>query len=228
MLSIIIPTLNEEEGIAKTICSIPKAIRSQAELIVVDFSTDLTPVIAKELGAKVITTKKKGKGLQMRQAAAESKGDILIFMDGDGEHGGSFIPKMLKKLENADLVLGCCNNFYEGEDASKFSALFQFFTILSYPMSQTLKMPVSDPLSGFRAIRRKDWESLDLKSEDFDIEMEINISAMRKGFKVEEIKIPNVRRSGGYANSKFLKSPKMWVKIFKMLVDYSREEKIAK
>ena len=59
MISIIIPTLNEEEGIAKVLCSIPEEIRQKAEIIVVDISTDYTPVIAQRLGAKVVKAKEK-------------------------------------------------------------------------------------------------------------------------------------------------------------------------
>jgi glycosyltransferase involved in cell wall biosynthesis len=107
MLSIIIPTYNEEQGIAKTICSIPKSIRNKSEVLVIDISDDMTPVIAKELGAKVIKTVKKGKGWQMREAAKKAKGDTLIFMDGDGTDPGQYIPQMLLRLKKADLVLGC-------------------------------------------------------------------------------------------------------------------------
>src|SRR3989344_3319856 len=107
MLSIIISTFNEEEGIAKTICSIPEEIRKTSEVIVVDVSDDFTPIIAKALGAAVLKEARKGKGWQMRQAVKKSKGDILIFMDGDGTDPGQYIPKLLKKLEKANLVLGC-------------------------------------------------------------------------------------------------------------------------
>ena len=65
-ISIIIPTRNEEEGIAKVLCSIPEKIRKKAEIIVVDSSNDMTPIIAKRLGAKVLRVKKIGKGYAMK------------------------------------------------------------------------------------------------------------------------------------------------------------------
>lgn len=88
--SIIIATLNEEKGIAKVINSIPKEIRSQSEIIVPDVSTDSTPEIAEKLGARVIRMKEKGKGRQMREAVRQSRGEILIFMDGDHRPGGIY------------------------------------------------------------------------------------------------------------------------------------------
>ncbi len=224
MLSIIIPTYNEEEGIAKTICGIPKEIRNQSELIVVDVSTDMTPVIAEELGAKVLRPKRKGKGFQMRHAAERSKGDILVFMDGDGTDPGTYIPKLIKKLESANLVLASRVGAIDDDQAAK--KIFQAYSMIAYPIAHTLHLDVSDPLAGMRAIRRKDWDALQLKANDFEIEIEMNISAVKKGFKISDIKIPSVRRAGGVTSSKFLRSPKMWVKVAKMLVDYAKDERL--
>lgn len=77
--SIIIATKNEEEAIAKVLCSIPKEISKQSEIIVVDSSNDYTPIIAEKLGAKVIKSKE-GKGRQVKKGVKKSKGDILLFM----------------------------------------------------------------------------------------------------------------------------------------------------
>ncbi len=226
MLSIIISTLNEEEGIAKTICSIPKEIRNNAELIVADVSDDFTPVIAKELGATVLREKKLGKGWQMRQAVKKSRGDILIFMDGDGTDPGQYIPDLLKKLENANLVLGCRSSqklkVKNSETYPRQSYII--WDIIFYPSKQILGLNVSDPLAGFRAIRRSDWDKLDLKSNDFTIETEMNIKAVKNKFVIKQVLIPSLKRAGGILNSKFLKSPKMWFKISKMISDYNKEK----
>lgn len=224
MLSIIIPTLNEEEGIAKTICSIPEEIRKTSEVIVVDVSDDFTPIIAKALGATVLKEERKGKGLQMRQAVLQSKGDILVFMDGDGTDPGQYIPKLLKKLEKADLVLGCrSSKKFPGED-QKMHQFFTLWNIISYPTTQMFGLKVSDPLAGFRAIRRDNWDKLDLQSNDFTIETEMNIKAIRENFIIEQVLIPSLKRCGGLSNSKFGKSPKMWFKIYKMILDYKQKK----
>ena len=222
-LSIIIPTLNEEEGIAKTICMIPDKVREDAEIIVVDVSSDLTPVIAARLGARVLKEAKKGKGWQMRQAAKKSRGEILIFMDGDATDPGYYIPKLLAKLKTANLVLGCRS--LEVTEDPKMRQYFKLWNVFSYPATQMLGLNVSDPLAGFRAIRRKDWDALDLKSDDFTIETEMNINAIRKQFVIAEVLIPNLQRAGGFQGSKFGRSPKMWYKIIKMLMDFSAETK---
>jgi hypothetical protein len=96
--------------------------------------------------------------------------------------------------------------------------------LVSYPASLALGMEVSDPLAGFRAISRKHWDKLGLQSNGFEIETEMNIKALRLGFAITQVSIPNLKRCGGLQASKFIKSPKMWFKIFKMILQYQQEK----
>jgi glycosyltransferase involved in cell wall biosynthesis len=226
MLSIIIPTLNEEEGIAKVLCSIPKETWDRSEVLVVDASDDFTPIIAERLGAKVIKTNKKGKGWQMRYAVKKSKGDVLVFLDGDGSHPGDYIPQLLKKLRNANLVLGCGSKKIFKRDYPKMRELFILYRIFVGLPFRLINFRVSDPLAGFRALRRKDWDRLNLESNNFEIETEMNIKAIKMGFTVKEVKIPHLKRCGGLLKSKFGTNPKMWFEISKLFLRYCEDEEI--
>jgi len=227
MLSIIIPTLNEEEGIAKVICSIPEEIRKKSEIIVVDVSTDCTPIIAERLGAKVIKMDKRGKGRQMREAAAKSKGGVLIFLDGDGTDPPQYIPKLLEELKEADLVLGCRSMKEFETDDKGMRMVFKIYGFFIKPIFQLIGFDAPDPLAGFRAIRRKSWEKLNLESDDFKIETEMNIKAMRNGFVVKNVAIPHLKRcGGGLKASKLTHNPEQWFEISKLFLKYFREEKL--
>lgn len=227
MFSIIIPTLNEEEGIAKVICSIPEEIRSQSEVIVVDASADCTPTIAKRLGAKVIREEKKGKGRQMRKGAEHSQGEILIFLDGDGTDPPQYIPKLLEELEQADLVLGCRNMKKFRVDDKTMRRIFRVYGFFIRHLFKLIDFKAADPLAGFRIIRKRDWQKLDLKSNDFKIETEMNIKAMKQGFVVKEVAIPHLKRcGGGLKASKLVYNPKQWFEISKVFYRYLKEEKI--
>ena len=227
MLSIIIPTLNEEEGIAKVICSIPEEIRNQSEVIVVDVSTDCTPLIAERLGAKVIRAEKKGKGRQMRQGAENSQGEILIFLDGDGTDPPQYIPKLLKELKTADLVLGCKNIKEFRTDDRGMRRVFKVYSFFIKPLFRLIDFNASDPLAGFRAIRKKDWQKLNLESNDFKIEIEMDIKAMKQGFIIKEVAIPSLKRcGGGLKASKFVYNPGQWLEISKLFLKYLGEEKL--
>jgi len=225
MLSIIIPTLNEEEGIAKVICSIPEKIKRQSEVIVVDASTDNTPIIAERLGAKVIK-ERKGKGRQMRRGVKESTGEILIFLDGDGTDPPQYIPKLIKKLETANLVLGCRSMKNFKSDDKMMRIFFKLYSLYMWPIFGLINFKASDPLAGFRAIRRKDWDKLDLKSDYFEIETEMDIKVIKKGFVIKEVAIPNLKRGGGLKNSKLISNPKMWLRIIKVALKYFKDEEL--
>nr|MDQ2899432.1 glycosyltransferase family 2 protein [Acidobacteriota bacterium] len=80
-ITVIIPCLNEEEGIQLVLKDIPEFVD---EVIVVDNnSTDRTPVIAAELGAKVIRERIPGYGRSYKRGFANATGDIVITLDGD-------------------------------------------------------------------------------------------------------------------------------------------------
>lgn len=229
MISIIIPTLNEEEGIAKVICSIPEKIRKTAEVIVVDASHDLTPVIAKRLGAKVIKVAKKGKGRQMRIAANKAKGDILVFLDGDCTDPPEYIPQLLKELKSANLVLGCryLKNFET--DDKMLRRLFKVYGFFITRLFRIINFKVSgDPLAGFRAIRKKDWKKLNLQSDDFKIETEMNVKAVKQGFVIKEVPIPHLKRcGGGLKSSKLLNDPQQMLEIYKLILKFFKEEQLV-
>ncbi|MDQ2751706.1 MAG: TIGR04283 family arsenosugar biosynthesis glycosyltransferase, partial [Bacteroidota bacterium] len=90
MFSIIIPTYNEASGIAQTICRIYTANGThKAEIIVVDGgSTDETIAIAKQCGATVIKSERKGRAAQMNKGASVAKHEMLYFL-----HADSFPPQ---------------------------------------------------------------------------------------------------------------------------------------
>ncbi len=215
--SIIIPTLNEEEGIAKVLCSIPKEILSDSEVLVVDSSTDMTPEIACRLGAKVIRPIGKGKGNAMREGVKNAHGNILIFLDGDGTDPPQYIPKVIKKLENYDMVLGARGIENDGDETYK-NIYKLYHSIISPIFWQSGLKLQGDPLAGFRAMRRATWHRLGLISTDFLIETEMNVKSVKLGLRVGEVSIPHIRRSGGLLRSKFVNSPNQWVKVIKYVL----------
>jgi len=225
-ISIIIPTKNEEDGIAKVIVSIPERIRKISEIIVVDNSTDLTPKIAKALGAKVIKVKKPGKGYAMKIGAKKAKGEILVFLDGDGADSPIFIPRLVKKIkEGYDLVLGAryLKSFKEDDKISRFifgyiwrPLVLTVFGMLGWPGK-------GDPLSGFRALRKETWNKMKLKTNNFEIETEMNLKAIDMNLKIYEIPVPCLKRAG---KSKFIFNIPQWFAIFNLLINYIKDRKL--
>lgn len=105
MLSIIIPTLNEERHIAKCLAALKKQLKPEDEVIVVDsYSKDKTVKIAKSYGATVILQPKKGIGLAKTEGARIAKNEILLFLDCDCVVASDFIQRIKGHFEDDKVI----------------------------------------------------------------------------------------------------------------------------
>ena len=110
-ISIILPAKNEAEGLRQTLPGL-RALFPEAEVIVVDDgSTDGTAAVAAESGARVLSSPyPMGNGAAIKRGTRAASGDILVFMDADGQHNPADIPKLLERLEAGyDMAVGARN-----------------------------------------------------------------------------------------------------------------------
>ena len=110
-ISVVIPTKNEEKSIGKCIEKIQRVFiehHIDGEIIVADNSTDNTPEIAKDMGAKVIVPDELGYGNAYRILFEGASGDYIVMGDGDNTYDFTDAPRLLEPLKRgeADLVLG--------------------------------------------------------------------------------------------------------------------------
>jgi len=148
-VTVIIPTYNEAESIGHVISRI-RGLYPDFEIIVVnDGSTDETGRVAKDAGALVYSHPHNiGNGAAVKSGIRIASGDILVFMDGDGQHDPEEIGKMLEYFPEYDMVVGARP---KGHQASWGRALgnWAYNRLASY----VTKFPVGDLTSGFRAIK---------------------------------------------------------------------------
>lgn len=145
-MSIVLPAYNEAAIIGKIV----QRLRDQfpgAEVIVVDDkSEDDTAAIAEQSGARVVRhLYNMGNGAAVKTGARHAKGDIIVFMDADGQHDDRDIPKLLAKIEEGyDLVVGARS---ADTQASAFRGLGNKF--LNLFASIMTGHRISDLTSGF-------------------------------------------------------------------------------
>ncbi len=182
-ISVVIPAKNEQQSIAKLIDSIQQLSVDILEIIVVnDASTDDTLSAAKQAGAKVISHPySKGNGAAIKSGSREAKGDIIIFMDGDGQHLASDIPALLSKLnEGYDMVVGARQ---KGSQASWGRSIANKFynKFASYMTGHKIE----DLTSGFRIVKRSKFlEFLHLLPNGFSYPTTSTMAFFRAGYSV--------------------------------------------
>jgi glycosyltransferase involved in cell wall biosynthesis len=193
-LSIIMPAKNEAGAIEKTVSGAKLAF-PEAEIIVVDDgSTDDTGALAEKAGAIVVHHPiSMGNGAAIKAGARAASGDILAFMDADGQHGGEEINQLLSRLDAGyDMAIGARD---WGSHAS-FGRLFAngFYNSLASLLSGHR---IPDLTSGFRVVRAKLFRQfLHLLPNGFSYPTTITMAFLRSGYPIDFVPIKAARRVG--------------------------------
>ncbi|MTK63978.1 MAG: glycosyltransferase family 2 protein [Methanobacterium sp.] len=209
-ISIVIPALNEEGIVGKTVRSVPveelEKNGLETEIVVVDnASTDNTANEAREAGARVVLGPKRGYGNAYLTGFKEAKGDIIVMGDADGTYPFpmtyEFIQPILKG--EADFVMG---SRLKGDiKTGAMPALHKYVgnPFLTWILNFLFHAGISDAHCGMRAIRKETAEKLQLKSGGMEFASEMVIEAARKNVKIAEIPIEYYPREGESKLSSF-------------------------
>jgi len=201
----VIPCLNEERFIAAIVSgALPHVDRV---LVVDDGSTDATSSVAREAGAEVISHAiRMGAGAATRsgfEAALQRGADIVVTLDGDGQHNPAEIPLLLQPLlqDNADFVIG--SRFINHEtNIPAYRKLGVDFITWMYNLGS--KVTVTDAQSGFRAHSRKLLKSIAITHDDFSFSVEVLVKARKKGFRIAEVPVTCVYHDRGSTSNPVL------------------------
>ena len=196
---IIIPALNEEKTIAQVIEEIPrKEIEGQGyrvEILVVDNnSTDRTEEIAKEKGVRVILEPRRGKGRAISTAFRAINGDFVFLLDADYTYPASYIPEMLRLLEEKyDVVLGSrLKGRMEKGAMTKLNWLGNH--LLAWLATLLYGTRISDLCTGCWGFRGRVVKDLKLRATGFELEAEMFVEIARKRCRIAEVPIHYRRR----------------------------------
>lgn len=197
---VLIPALNEEEGIRLTIGDLRQYLTDSKFLVVDGNSKDQTAQVARGLNADVIFQNGIGKGNGIQYALGQIKDNFgyLVFIDGDYTYPAERIPYMISILdENSHVGMVCGNRFNHHYSLDSMNDVFYFGNrVLAFIHTLFNGVELRDPLTGLRIIRWsivKDWKP---KSKGFDIEVEMNHYVERQGYDIVEIDIPYRTRVG--------------------------------
>ena len=214
MLSIILPAKNEANGL-KTVLPAIKALHPEAELIVVDDgSTDDSVEVAKTFGARVVRHPRSlGNGAAIKSGARAALGDVIVFMDADGQHKPEDISRLLDELNAGnDMVVGARSMASQaGAHRAVANTFYNWFA--SWMVGQT----VSDLTSGFRAVKTALFRKyLYLLPNGFSYPTTITMSFFRAGYVVSYLPIEAPPRIGRSHVRLFRDGARFFLIIFKI------------
>lgn len=215
-ISLIIPCLNEEEGLAKTLPKVPKLIN---QILVVDGnSIDNTRGIAKNHGAEVLIERKKGYGQALVSGFEKSKGNILLCLDGDSTYPVEKAEEMYKYfLDNdIDFLVACRFPLKHKNSMSVRNFFGNLF--LSSITSLLFNSQVTDVCSGMWMMKKQTWKRMEgkIKNKKWFFSCEIKIEALKdKKIKYDEYWIELTERAGETkAGNPWLSGVKVLLRIF--------------
>lgn len=193
-ISIVLPAKNESAAIGQTLAQIQQLQLAHEIIVVNDGSTDQTKQVAETAGAKVVTHPySKGNGAAIKTGARTATGDIIVFMDADGQHDPQDIPRLIEKIEQGyDLVVGARQ---KGSQASVGRGIANslYNNLATYMTEQK----VEDLTSGFRAVRADKFrEFLYLLPNGFSYPTTSTMAFFRAGYSVAYVPIHAAKRIG--------------------------------
>lgn len=185
-----IPAYNEESHIEKLVQSAKKHVDSV--IVCDDGSTDNTAKIAKNAGAVVISHKtNRGYGaaiISLFEYARDNNAEIMITLDGDGQHNPEQIPLLLNTLtqHNVDVVIG---SRFLNQNTEAPGYRQRGIKIITSAANYGADLKVSDSQSGFRAYSKNAIDAIHPTEEGMSVSTEILLKISNKGLSLAEIPI---------------------------------------
>ena len=193
-LSIILPALNEADNLSRLLPELKKA-QPRAEIIVVnDGSSDDTLSVCRNFGVTTVSHPySMGNGAAIKSGARAATGDVLVFMDADGQHQPGDIARLLEKMNDGfEMVVGARN---PGSQSSWIRNIGNKF--YNYLASFMTGYSIHDLTSGFRAVTRINFiRFLYLLPNRFSYPTTITMAFFRSGLPVAYVPVDVRTRIG--------------------------------
>ena len=193
-ISIVMPAKNEAAAIKGVIESVRQLLPDAEILVVDDGSTDDTAAIAESAGARVIRNRySMGNGAAIKTGARSAKGDVIIFMDADGQHDPHYISRLVEKIEEGyDMAVGARSDNAHASTGRGIANRF-YNRLATYMTGQK----ILDLTSGFRAVRAHNFrEFLYLLPNGFSYPTTATMAFFRAGYSVAYVPIIAAQRIG--------------------------------
>jgi len=187
-VAILIPCLNEELTIRRVINSFRSALPDAQVVVVDNASGDGTADVARACGATVLREGRRGKGNAVRRAFREVDASIYVLVDGDDTYPAERVHDLIAPVRagDADVVVGTRLDV-EGSEFKRLNRLGNH--LLLKAVNTVFASRITDLLSGYRVMTREFVRQVPVLSTGFEVETELSILALERGFRTVEIPV---------------------------------------
>ncbi|NOK64380.1 MAG: glycosyltransferase family 2 protein [Chloroflexi bacterium AL-N10] len=214
-VSVVIPARNEEQSIGNVIRGIFQYCPTAEIIVVDDASTDATPDVSEEAGARVVRRPYNiGNGAGVKTGIREATGDVIIVIDADGQHDPADIPRLLQHIGPYDMVIGERSRTSQ-ENWVRWLGNSALNTLGTY----LIGMEMRDLTSGFRAMRREIInEFVHLLPNQYSWPTTSAMSFAKAGYHIRFEPITVHKRQAGQSKQKLLRNGIKFVLIMLRIV----------
>ena len=196
-VAVLIPCYNEEKTVARVVESF-RAELPEARVYVFDNnSTDRTVEEARRAGAEVFYEPRQGKGYVVQSMFRIVDADFYVMVDGDDTYPAGAVHRLLAPVAAGDADMSVGSRLHT-ESRSQFKQLNRAGNrLVRATLNFIFRVRLSDILSGYRAFNRRFVKDLPLFGGGFEIETELTIKAVGRGFRLVEVPVDLVPRPDG-------------------------------
>jgi glycosyltransferase involved in cell wall biosynthesis len=221
-ICVVIPCLNEAATVGTVVADFQRAL-PQATVIVFDnSSTDGSAEAAEAAGATVISVPRQGKGYVLRYAFDRVKADIYVVVDADDTYPADQVGDLIRLVlrGECDMAVGARDHFAE-PNAMRPLHRWGNRLIVSF-LNVSFGTRLRDILSGYRVLSGEIVRQLPLLAPGFEVETELTLETLERGFRVLELPIQYRRRPAGSRSklSSFRDGYRILLTIMTLLRDY--------
>ena len=205
-IAVLIPCYNEEMTVGDVVTQFRTQLPSATVYVFDNNSSDHTADRAIAAGATVFHEQRQGKGYVTQAMFRQVDADVYVMVDGDGTYPASAVHSLLAPIlrGKADMVVGSRLHAQSSSEFRQLNALGNRLVLRL--LNSIFRVKLTDILSGYRSFTRKFVKGLPLFGGGFEIETELTIKAIERGFRIVEVPINLTHRpAGSHSKIKFFR-----------------------
>ena len=186
-VAVLLPCYNEELTIGAVITQFRRELPHAHIYVFDNNSSDATAARARAAGAIVMHEGRQGKGFVVQSMFRQIEADVYVMADGDGTYSAAAVHELLEPVlkHRADMVVG---SRLHAASQSQFKSLNRLGNkLFLWVLNFIFKVRLTDILSGYRVFNRKLVKGLPVFGGGFEIETELTIKALARGYRIVEL-----------------------------------------